>query len=197
MNIFIILQNRGLLHELQLRFRKNYSTETALTRLVDQLSLDLDKNIISGLVFVHFKKAFDSIDHLLFLEKLYMYGIHSKELNLFKEYLSNRLQYVNVEGHCFLLISVNIGVPQGSILGPVFFLLFINDLPSAVYNSTVDIYADDTTLSSSSDVKTFSTNIPNALQKDLDGISRWASHNNMVILLKPQSEFGYLEHDAP
>ena len=132
MNIYIILQNRGLLHELQSGFRKNYSTETALIRLVDQLSLDLNKNIVSGLVFVDFKKAFDSIDHLLLLEKLYMYGIHSKELNLFKDYLSNRLQYVNVEGHCFPLMSVNIGVPQGSILCPVFFLLFINDLPSAV-----------------------------------------------------------------
>ena len=134
-------------------YRKFHSTETSLNiRLVDQLLFDLDKNRASGLVFIDYKKAFDLIDHGLLLEKLKTYGVRDNELDLPRSYLSGRTQYVHINGCHSSLRTLLAGVPQGSILGPSLFLLFINDLQSAARHSTVDIYADDTTLSSSSDV---------------------------------------------
>ena len=116
-------------------------------RLVDQLLFGLDKNRASGLVFIDYKKAFDLIDHGLLLEKLEAYGVRDNELELLRSYLSGRTQYVHINGCHSSPRTVSAGVPQGSILGPILFLLFINDLPSAAQHSTVDIYADDTTLS--------------------------------------------------
>ena len=100
------------------------------------------------LAFIDYKKAFDLIDQLLLRTNCY----HSGEdcLPLFISYLSDRTQYVNVNGCQSKLENVNFGIPQGSILGPVLFLTFINDLPTALKNSTADtsdIYADDTTIS--------------------------------------------------
>ena len=85
--------------------------------------------------------------HQLLLHKLDIYGIRGDELNLLQNYLSNRWQYVNIDGVRSSSIEVKCGVPQESVLGSILFLLYINDLPSEVLHSKVDIYADDTTLS--------------------------------------------------
>ena len=103
-------------------------------------------------MFIDYKRAFDLIDHGLLLEKLKACGVRDNELELLRSYLSGRTQYVDINGCHSSPRTVSAGVPQGSILGPILFLLFINDLPSAAQHSTVDIYADDTTLSLSSDV---------------------------------------------
>ena len=126
------------------------------------------------------KKAFDLIDHGLLLEKLKTYGVGDNELDLQRSYLSGRTQYVHINGCHSSPRTVSAGVPQGSILGPILFLLFINDLPSAAQHSTVDIYADDTTLSLSSDVTNGLTAMSSALQQDLDDVSRWSAANKMV-----------------
>ena len=170
-----------LLHRFQSGFRKFHSTETALIRLVDQLLLDLDRNRASGLVFIDYKKAFDLIDHGLLLEKLKAYGVRDNELDLLGSYLSGRTQYVQINGCHSSPRTVSAGVLQGNILGPSLFLLFINDLPLvAQYYSTVDIYADDTTLSLSSDVTNRLTAIVSAPQQDLDDVSRWSGANKIV-----------------
>ena len=168
-HLYDFCQERGLLYRHQSGFRKFHSTEIVLIRLIDQLLFDLDRNKVSGLIFVDYKKAFDLIDHLLLVKKLDAHDIRANELNL-RNYLSNRSQYVNVDGCCSSLKPVEFGVPQGSILGPILFLLFINDLPSVVNHSVVDIYADDTTLNYSSEVDVVSTSISVALQQDLDDI---------------------------
>ena len=142
------LEENALLHRFQSGFRKFHSTETALIRLVvDQLLFDVDRNRASELVFIDYKKAFDLIDHGLLLEKLKAYGVCDNELELLRSYLRGRTQYVCINGCHSSPRTVSAGVPQGSILGPILFLLFINDLPSAAQHSTVDMYADDTTLS--------------------------------------------------
>ena len=107
--------------------------------------------------------------------KLKAYGVRDKELELLRSYLSGRTQYLHINGCHSSPRAVSAGVPQGSILGPILFLLFINNLPSAAQHSTVDIYADDTTLSLSSDVTNGLTAMSSALPQDLDDVSRWSA----------------------
>ena len=134
------------------------STETALIRLTDQILTNIDNDELTGLVFIDFRKAFDviyEIDHELLLKNLSMFGVRPSSVTWFKSYLSERKQFITLGKVKSEQLTVKQGVPQGSILGPVLFVLFINDIPFYVHKSTMDIYADDSTLSSSSDWKTF------------------------------------------
>ena len=127
-----------------------------------------------GLVFVDYKKAFDLIDHNLPLTKLNVSGICGHEVDLLCNYLGECKQYVVIDGCHSSQINVTAGIPQGSILGTIMFLLIINDLP------LIDIYADDTTLSFSSDVTDGLLGITSALQQDLDDLSQRLAANKMV-----------------
>ena len=100
-----------------------------------------------------YKKAFDLIDHGLLLKKLESYGMSERGLDLIKNYLSRHSQFVSIDQFQSVARKVICGVPQGSVLGPLLFIVFINDLPAAIKHSIVDVYADDTTLSSSVDIK--------------------------------------------
>jgi len=112
----------------------------------------MDKDQVSGLVFIDYKKAIDLIDHDKLLSKLEAYGVACKELLLFKDYLKGRAQSVVIDGVQSEYRLITHGVPQGSVLGPLLFITLVNDLPQAVTRSIVDIYADDTTLSTSAPV---------------------------------------------
>ena len=176
------LSENNILHKFQSGFRKAFSTETAsVRRLVDQLLFDLDKNNVSGIAFVDYKKAFDLIDHQLLLQKLKLLGIGEDYLPLFTSFLSDRKQYVNVNGCHSKTENVNFGVPQGSILGPVLFLIFINDLPTALKNSTADIYADDTTISYSDHYNISPQAISNGIQMDINELQNWSNKNRMTL----------------
>ncbi len=161
-----------MIHHLQSGLRKKYSTETALIRLVDQLFLELDKNRVSGLIFIDYKKAFDLI---------HAYGIVSNELGLTEDYLSHRTQFVELSGQRSMSSSITMGVPQGSVLGPLLFLLFINDLPGSVQKCVLNIYADDTIMSTSTDLKDAPQSLCANLQADLNEVASWTSDNKMVL----------------
>ena len=96
------------------------------------------------------KKAFDSIVHKILLDKLYFIGIRGTALNWFKSYLSTRRQYVYMNGAQSGYASVNCGIPQGSVLGPLLFSIYINDLGNVIKKSKASLYADDTCIYNSS-----------------------------------------------
>jgi len=125
----------------------------------------MDNDEVIGLVFIDFRKAFDVIDREL-LKKLSIYGASPSSVAWFKSYLSERKQFISLGKTTSEQLTVKQGVPQGSILGPVLFLLFVNDMPLHVQKSTMDIYADDITLSSSSNWKTIQS-LNQALSLDL------------------------------
>ena len=103
----------------------------------------IDLRLINDVVFIDLKKAIDSIDHSILIAKLRHYGLTGNSLNLFSSYLENRRQSCLVDGHLFQERPIKCGVPQGSILGPLLFLIFINDLPNCLSSATPSMYADD------------------------------------------------------
>ena len=110
-------------------FRKQYSTETAFAYIVDTLLFNLDKNHINGMVLVDYKKTFDMIDYVTLLSKLEAYKLDRSTLLWFKSYLTNRTQLVSFNGQTSTVRTITAGVSQGSILGPLLFVMFIETYP--------------------------------------------------------------------
>jgi len=118
----------------------------AVIDMVDKISSAMDSNQFSIGVFVDLSKAFDTLNHKILLAKLNHYGIRGIALDWFKSYLSNRYQYVEYNGVKSNLCRITCGVPQGSVLGPVLFLLYINDIVNASKSLELILFADDTNL---------------------------------------------------
>ena len=168
------LQEKNLLYELQSAFRSGHSTETALIKITDEILFKMENDEVTGLVYVDFRKAFDVINHNLLLKKLSVYGASPDSVACFRSYLEERRQFMKL-GH---ITSEPKPVRQGSILGPVLFLLFVNDMPLHLNNSTINIYADDTTLFLSASWNNI-TFLFQALSNDSENIEKWSTENKM------------------
>ena len=140
------LNKYKLFHEKQSGFLQTHSCKTALVKLIDQWMQCIDNGDFVGCLFIEFKKAFDVVDHSILFKKPINYRFNRKSTAWFTSYLSNRKQAV-VHGKGFSASTyTKSGVPQGSILGPTLFLLFINDLPLFMNYCYSDFIADDATL---------------------------------------------------
>ena len=106
----------------------------------------MDSNNVPVNIYIDLSKAFDTLNHSILLSKLEYYGITGRSYDLLKKYLSNRSQYVEFNGQISNTLPISTGVPQGSVLGPLLFLIYINDLPLVSHIFDMLMYADDTTL---------------------------------------------------
>ena len=138
------LEENCLLYDHQFGFRSKRSTELAVTLLVDKIRKKSDKGNITGAIYIDLSKAFDTVSHSSLLDKLTSYGIKDFELLWFTDYLFLRKQIVEYDAVYSNTESVSVGVPQGSILGPLLFLILFNDVHKSLMHSQILIYADDT-----------------------------------------------------
>ena len=162
----------------QYGFRKNHSTSLALISLYDKISAGFDANKHTVGIFLDLSKAFDTVDHAILISKLDHYGIRGLPLAWIQNYLSNKFQYVEYNGFCSLSNKIKCGVPQGSILGPLLFLLCINDLCNATEIGELILFADDTNLVYSHDnVSSFMSPI----NSELSMLNEWSQANKLSV----------------
>ena len=138
----------------------------------------MDKSLMTGAVFIDLSKAFDTVDHARLLSKLLIYGIKDREMSWFSNYLFNRKQYVAIDGQSSEMQAISCGVPHGSILGPLMFILIINDIESNLKLCNIILYAADTVLFYAGKTR---TEIENILGSELQQIAHWLNENNLVI----------------
>ena len=177
---YFIKQN--LFYDHQYGFRHSHSTELATLELIDRIINCMDNKEIPLAIFLDLSKAFDTIDHKILLHKLKYYGIIGKSLALVENYLSDRKQSVIINDTKSSLLPIKIGVPQGSILGPLLFIIYINDLHVASDMFHPIIYADDTTLSAT--LRTFGTPVQDRdshLNLELMKITNWLILNKLSL----------------
>ena len=174
------LQKNKLLNAAQSGFRPHHCTQDVLLKTVDDWKIFLDAGKIVGTVLIDLSKAFDMIDHTILLDKLESLGVRGTELNWFSDYLHERKQRVVMSGVCSEWHQVTKGVPQGSILGPLLFVAFVNVLPEVVKHCTVNLYANDTTIYVGDDDP---TEVGRRLEEDLQCIAEWIDSNRLKMNL--------------
>ena len=175
------LYNINVLNKNQFGFIKNKSTSHAVFKLITDLYDNVDRKHITQLLYIDYRKAFDTIDHGILIKKLHKYyNFSKKSIRWFNNYLTNRQQKIVRQNQCSTVKPINIGVPQGSILGPTLFIMFVNDLFNIINRDVCKMimYADDTV------VYTSSKNIGEGfshLERNLCSIIKWCNNNKLTL----------------
>ena len=174
-------EQNGLLSHFQYGFRRMRSTELAVTHLTDVIRREGENGNLTGCVFIDLSKAFDTISHSGLLSKFSTYGVRGTELAWFTDYLFCRSQVVQYKGVLSEPQPILTGVPQGSILGPILFIIFFNDVHKPLQHSKIITYADDSVIyTSSKDIDT----IQRSLSEDMNNLCEWFKDNELIINLK-------------
>ena len=141
-------------------------------------SMNIDNGLINGVVFIDLKKAFDTIDHQIMLQKLRNYGIDQMSLTWFESYLTNRTQKCRVNDQLSNSAPVTCGVPQGYYLGPILFLIYINYLPNCLNHAIPRMFADDTSISYSANT---TGELQNVINSELKKLNSWLITNRLKV----------------
>ena len=172
------LVTENILSDHQFGFRRQHSTASALLDSTNEWYMNMDRGLFNLVVFLDLKKAFDTVNHEILLAKLMAYGVKGSSLNLISSYLKDRKQTCMVNGSYSNQGRISCGIPQGSILGPLFFLLYINDLPNCLSFTTPRMFADDTNITVAGKSVTETQTI---LNHDLNSIKAWLVANKLSL----------------
>ena len=166
-----------LLYEYQFGFGENLSTELAINQIYEDFVRGAESKEITCSVFLDLKKAFDTVDHNILIKKLNCFGVRGLPLKFLSSYLTNRQQYTVVHQAESSVKSVSCGVPQGTTLGPLLFLIYINDLPNAC-NLRIRLFADDASLTMSNKSKSL---LENHMNNELIKVDKWLKTNKLSL----------------
>ena len=172
------INKNNILYKNQFGFQKNMSTELAVNALLNNIINALDNKERGLCIFLDFAKAFDTVNHDILLSKLEYYGIRGLALDWFKSYLHNRMQCTEVGDTQSKLDYIKCGVPQGSVLGPLLFLLYINDITDSSKVFKFTLFADDTSLFYS---HKNNPNAENIVNTELHKVSEWLAANKLSL----------------
>ena len=176
--LYAFLEQHNVLFHNQFGFRKKSSTVYALAQITEMIKETIDCGKYGCGVFIDLRKAFDTVNHDILLIKLEHYGIRGDMLHWFQSYLSNHKQYVSFNGHSSALLEINCGVPQGSVLGPLLFLLYINDFPNVSKVLNFYLFADDTNIYYES---AFLQDLEKTINKELNKLYLWLNVNHLSL----------------
>ena len=176
--LYEFLESNDILFENQFGFRKNNSTVHALLQITEQIKETIEKGKVGCGIFIDLRKAFDTVNHNILLSKLVHYGIRDNLLKWFESYLSGRQQYVEYNGNSSDLRGITCGVPQGSVLGPLLFLIYINDLPNISKTLKKKLFADDTNIYYEADNI---YELERTVNKELKHLNQWLIVNRLAL----------------
>ena len=179
--LYAFLEQYKCIYSLQFGFRENHSTNHAIISIIQKIQDAIKDGKFAIGVFIDLQKAFDTVNHSILLEKLNHYGISGISNTWFKSYLTDRQQFVSIGGENSDSTITEHGVPQGSVLGPLLFLIYINDLHQCIKNSISFHFADDTNLLYIPPNKIRNKNIVRRLNIDLKSLNNWLIANKISL----------------